>query len=277
MKSFIVCVLSAAFLVSVQAQAADAPEEPAGETVVAEESPRLAAPAMDPCEEKLLTFVKDSTGKPDPDWKGLESYALEEVSASSPDTLCRSRAAFLVADLAPVSSGDSEKLYKRARALAHGVLRSRNEWLSESYRAVPGKLERFVAADANALYWFAISWGHVLDRLNMFSAASQAKDVEAIFLRLHALAPGTEGAGGEVFLGTYYASLPAFFGRNMNKAREFALEAANSPDLNNCRIAVLQGVLGHALEAGVLAKLSAARKAPVDRSRPFAFENLVCQ
>ncbi len=251
----------------------------------ASENQPPAAPKIpqDPCEQKLLSFLQQTAQaadvKPVPDWKSLEEYALADETGTAEVMLCRARAAFLVADQSQKSGKDQEKLYKRARALALKVLRSRpeHENIGDSYKAVSGHLSELDAKDAKAIYWFAISWGHVLDRLSMFTAASQAKDVERLLLRLHEIAPLAEGGGGEVFLASYYASLPKFFGKDMEKARRFGEEAAGSPDLNKCDAGVLQEIIGDRLSPDARQRLRSARAQPVDRGRPYALENLICQ
>jgi len=245
-----------------------------------EEPPAARDKPATPCEGELLRYLKRDGEKLSVDWAGLAAYGMDEKAKDTPGLLCRARAAFLYADLAPAAENpESEKYYKRARALALQALRSRERSfrLRDTYRDVPGNLAGFDTQDALALSWFSVSWGHVLDRLSFWTAASQAKDVEKLMLRVSQLAPGIESAGAEVFLATYYFSLPKLWGQDTKKALRYADIALATASLNNCRIAILQTVLGLELPVGKREELKKRRAKPVDYSAPFAFENAVCQ
>lgn len=241
----------------------------------------LPGPVFD-CDRTLRGFVSLKASRPEVDWKGLALFAdgppVEMVPVPD-EILCRARAAFLVADLAPVSEKESERYYRLARDLGTETLRGRPERAKQisNYRSVAGRLKEFDEHDANALYWVAVGWGHLLGTMNIFSAAKQAGEVVRTFEWYLKLSPVSVGAGADVFLATYYASLPRLLGQDMKRALNYAELAAGREDMHNCRIQVLLGVIGDRLPDSLAGRLRTRLKQPVDPDGPYGFENTVCQ
>lgn len=175
---------------------------------MSEEAPPTSE--ISPCEQWLQSRI----GELDPTQNDLEPLLLAE-DVAPPSAPCRLRALFLAADQAP---DRAEALYTQGRSEALGLLQARPGWEGTELGDVEDLLPKAAPEDVPALFWVGYFWGHLLKHMNPLSAGTQRGDVVAILERSIALAPAYYAGAADVWLGAYYASLPRFFGRDMDRS-----------------------------------------------------------
>ncbi|MCB0221433.1 MAG: hypothetical protein KDH09_17175 [Chrysiogenetes bacterium] len=201
--ALILCLGAGPLLAQESAPAAMEESQP-----MSEEAP--APRAISPCEHWLQTRIGDK----DPTALDLEALLLGE-NAAPPTPVCRLRAIFLAADQAPARA---ETLHTLGRSEALALLQKHEGWEEFDEGDIEDHLQEANAGDAPALFWVGYFWGHLLKHMNPLSAGSQRGDVVAILERSLELSPEYYAGAADVWLGAYYASLPRFFGRDLDRS-----------------------------------------------------------
>ncbi|MFA6003884.1 MAG: TRAP transporter TatT component family protein [Elusimicrobiota bacterium] len=142
----------------------------------------------------------------------------------------------------------AQAFYLRGRDYA---LRSLSRNLGEGLAAlVPDDLEQTLRrankSDAPALFWAAFCWGNYINlSLDSPDAVSELPKAAALMERSHALDPGYNFGGSDLFFGVYFASRPKLLGGDTEKARTHFAWAE--------RISDGKYLMGYVLQAKTLA------------------------
>lgn len=246
-------------------------QEPAPAAAMEETPPMSeeARPAtLSPCESWLQARI----GEKDPTALDLEALLLAE-DAAPPTPVCRLRAIFLAADQAPARA---EALHTLGRSEALALLQLHEGWEELDEGDIEDHLPEATAKDAPALFWVGYFWGHLLKHMNPLSAGSQRGDVVAILERSIALSPDYYAGAADVWLGAYYASLPRFFGRDLDRsAAHFRRGLSHAGDHMGRQWTFSQSFLAGRDNEAFLRELNQIAGAKPEPGSPWYIENYI--
>src|SRR5262249_49701145 len=122
----------------------------------------------------------------------------------------------------------AELLYTRARDIALNVMRNRDAGIDEALKGKPKQLTAYLAEhytdpaeDVAPVFWLASAWGALLGMSDDPSLAMDLPTIVALVERVIALDEAFEGAGALVFLAGFNSQVPADFGGNIAKGKEY--------------------------------------------------------
>jgi hypothetical protein len=121
-----------------------------------------------------------------------------------------------------------ELLYRRARDLALGVMRARDDGIDAALKGNPVQLAAYLDEhygdredDVAPLFWLGSSWGAMLGASEDFAGAIDLPTIVTIVEHVVKLDDGYEGAGALLFLGGFNAQYPAQFGGSPEKGKQY--------------------------------------------------------
>jgi hypothetical protein len=126
----------------------------------------------------------------------------------------------------------AELMYRRARDLAVGVMRYRDDGIDAALAAQPDVLRRYLQehyADAEddvaPVFWTASAWGSLLNMTEDMGQMIALPTVRTLFDHSVSLDPGFELAGGVQFLGGFLSQFPAQMGGSPERGRQYFEQA----------------------------------------------------
>ena len=126
----------------------------------------------------------------------------------------------------------AELLYTRARDLALGAMRRRDDGIDKMLLAKPAELERYLRDhyddpkdDVAPVFWAASAWGSILNLTEDMGLVADLPTVRTLIEHSARLDPGFEMAAALQFLGGFYAQFPAQFGGSPEKGKEYFEQA----------------------------------------------------
>jgi hypothetical protein len=121
----------------------------------------------------------------------------------------------------------AELLYRRAKDLALGTLRARDEAIDEVLKGDPPALAAYLDQkyadhdDLAPVFWTASAWGSMLAQTDALDATVDLPMIRVMIEHVIKTDPGYESATGLVFLGGIYAQTPPAFGGDLAKAKAY--------------------------------------------------------
>lgn len=175
----------------------------------------------------------------------MQLESMHSLSADNPQlslTLCASYVGYAfgwveVAAQRAEAAGDydratrqtrrAELLYRRARDLALGVMRSRDSGIDAALKAKPEQLAAYLdnhyrdPEDVAPVFWVSAAWGAMLGASEDIAAAIDLPVIVTMVKHAAKLDERYEGAGALVFLGGFNSAYPAEFGGSPAKGKEY--------------------------------------------------------
>ncbi len=180
------------------------------------------------CSQWLLKRVGEQASTQ----KDFQKVLLSRDS-NPPQPFCTLRAIYIITERGVTNRA---QLLDQGQEIAVKLLSSRPGWEKISLRDIRQHLPEAKPEDARALFWVGYIWGHRLKYMSPFSALLQRQDAVAILQKTIEFDSHIYAGAAYTWLGAYYASLPRWSGRDLNKAKRYFDQALKVSDGNLARL-----------------------------------------